>query len=337
MFNELKLVKNIGEFLTNPFLESTSFHLKRFGAFIKNFHNMRRKNRFYYYYRAIRWKILKERSPIGAAIKITQRCNLHCLHCPWSNKITTDLSPASWQEIIDDLHRQGVSVLVIEGGEPTLYNGISGIVDYVKMKGMYSILITNGTQDLSRLNPDVFWVSIDGLEKCHDSVRGEGVFNSVIETLNKYPEKKFVSLTTLSKNNADDIEPMCEYFSDTHLLDGMMFHFQYPYSGLADIALDGDERKKAAENMIELRKKYPKLLNSFSYLNTVGKNKTCYPWLLVVVTADGKQKHGCMVRHIENEDCKKCDMGCYGELSRAFEFKRDTLEFWSNAIGFIKI
>ena len=298
---------------------------------------MIRKNRLYYYYRGIRWGILRERSPIGAAIKITQRCNLRCRHCTWNNKITKDLSTTIWERIIDDLYIQGVSILVIEGGEPTLYRGISGIVDYVKSKGMYCIFITNGTQDISNVNPDVFWISIDGMKKSHDSIRGEGVFDKVIETLKKHSEKKFVSLTTLSKTNVDDIETMCRYFSGSELLDGMMFHFEYPYGDLQDTTLNKNERKKAAEKMIEIKKKYPKLLNSVSYLNTVGKDKKCYPWLLVVVTADGKQQHGCMVRHVEREDCAKCDMGCYGELSRAYELKRDTLEFWSKSIGFTKL
>jgi MoaA/NifB/PqqE/SkfB family radical SAM enzyme len=216
---------------------------------------MIRKNRLYYYYRGIRWGILRERSPIGAAIKITQRCNLRCRHCTWNNKITKDLSTTIWERIIDDLYIQGVSILVIEGGEPTLYRGISGIVDYVKSKGMYCIFITNGTQDISNVNPDVFWISIDGMKKSHDSIRGEGVFDKVIETLKKHPEKKFVSLTTLSKTNVDDIESMCRYFSGSELLDGMMFHFEYPYGDLQDTALNKNERKKAAEKMIEIKKK----------------------------------------------------------------------------------
>jgi Fe-coproporphyrin III synthase len=298
---------------------------------------MLRKTLFYLYLRQLKWRLLKERSPIGAAIKITQRCNLGCKHCPWSNKITTDLSPATWETIIDDLYSQGVTVLVIEGGEPTLYNGISGIVDYVKSKGMYCVFITNGTQDLSNINPDVFWISIDGLKTSHDNIRGKGVFDRVIDTLDRYPEKKFVSLTSLSKINVDEIESLCQYFSGTELLDGMMFHFQYPYTTLTDIALDRAERTKAAEKMIQLKKQYPKLLNSDSYLKSVGKDKKCFPWLLVVVTADGQQQHGCMVRHIEKEDCAKCDMGCYGELSRAYELKKDTWEFWSKSVGFTKL
>lgn len=92
------------------------------------------------------------------------------------------------------------------------------------------------------------------LSKSHDSVRSKGVFKRVIETPNKYPNKNFVSLTSLSRCNVTDIEPMCAYFSGSHLFDGMMFHFQYLYSGLGDIALDKDERKKAAENMMNLKR-----------------------------------------------------------------------------------
>ena len=69
---------------------------------------------------------------------------------------------------------------------------------------------------------------------------------------------------------------MCEYFSGSDLLNGMMFHFQYPYTGLEDIAFDRAERVKTAEKMIELKKQYPKLLNSVSYLKTAGKYKKCF-------------------------------------------------------------
>lgn len=294
---------------------------------------MNRKNRFYYYYRMSRWRLLKDRSPIAAAIKITQRCNLRCKHCTWQNKITKDLSFVEWKRIIDDLYKQGITTVIIEGGEPTLHKDASKIVEYIKSKNMYSVFITNGTQDLSNLNPDVFWISLDGMKESNDELRGEGIFKKAISTLEKNHEKKFISLTTLSKTNVKDVEPMCKYFSQNNLLYGLMFHFEYPYSDIKDTALDTEERRETAEKMIGLKKKYPKLMNSVSYLKTVSKEKKCYPWLLVVVTADGKQEHGCMVRHIEKEDCSKCDMGCYGELSRTYEFKRDTAKFWSENFG----
>jgi len=284
-----------------------------------------------------RWKFLKDRSPIATAIKITQRCNLRCKHCTWQNKVIKDLSFIEWKKIIDDLHNQGVTIVVIEGGEPTLHKDVINIVEYIKSKNMYSIFITNGTQDLSNLNPDVFWISLDGMKKSHNELRGEGIFEKVISALEKNHGKKFISLTTLSKTNVKDIEHMCKYFSQNNLLYGLGFHFAYPYNDIKESALGTEERRKTAEKLIELKKKYPKLMNSVSYLRTVGKDKKCYPWLLVVVTADGKHQHGGMVKHIEKEDCSKCDMGCYGELSRFYEFKKDTAKFWSDNFGFLKL
>ena len=298
---------------------------------------MNRKNRWYYYQRQLKWRLLRDRSPIVAAIKITQRCNLRCKHCTWTNKITQDLPVAEWKSIIDNLYKKGVVAIVLEGGEPTLYSGIKEIVGYVKSKGMFAILITNGTQDISELDPDVFWVSIDGMEETDNAIRGPGHFERATRTITENPDKKIIILSTISKTNSDDVEAMCKYFSNSNSAFGLMFNFEYQYGDIKDVALEIEQRRKVAENIIGLKKKYPKVLSSLSYLRAVGKNKNCYPWLLVSVTADGKQRNDCMIRHVEKDDCSKCDMCCYGELSRMYEMKRDTALFWSTNFGLPKL
>ena len=298
---------------------------------------MNRKSRWYYYKRQTQWRLLRDRSPIVAAIKITQRCNLHCKHCTWTNKITKDLPISEWKGIIDELCEKGVAGIVIEGGEPTLYEGIEEIVEYVKSKNLYAILITNGTQNISGLHPDVFWVSIDGMQESDNTIRGPGHFEKATETIKQNLDKKIIILSTISKTNSDDVEAMCKYFSDLTPVFGVMFNFEYQYGDVEDVALETEERRAVAEKIIGLKDKYPKILSSLSYLKSVGKNKKCYPWLLVSVTADGKQRNDCMIRHIEKDDCSKCDMCCYGELSRMYEGKRDTALFWSKNIGLPKL
>ena len=298
---------------------------------------MNRKSRWYYYIRELKWTLLRDRSPIVAAIKITQRCNLHCTHCTWSNRITKDLPLSDWKGIIDSLYKSGVAGIVLEGGEPTLYEGVNEIVEYVKSKNLYAILITNGTQDISGLHPDVFWISIDGMAESDNKIRGAGHFERATETIRANADKKMIVLSTISKTNSDDIGAMCKYFSESSPAFGLMFNFEYPYGDVEDIALKTEERKAAAEKIIGFKKKYPKVLSSLSYLESVGKNKKCYPWLLVSVTADGKQRSDCMIRHIEKDDCSKCDMCCYGELSRMYEMKRDTAMFWSKNVGLPKL
>lgn len=282
---------------------------------------MNRTNNLYYFYRVLKWRLIGDRSPIVAALKITQRCNLSCKHCIWKNRITQDLPLSNWKDIIDDLYRQGVASIAIEGGEPTLRNDASKIVDYINSKNMISIFVTNGTRDISSIDPHAFAVSIDGTKNTHDKIRGNGVFHKMMSILKKNRDKRIVSLTTISKINAEEIEPMCKFFSQTDFVYRSWFHFAYPYSDIQVPTLNTKERMKIANKIIKLKKRYPKILNSTSYLEMVGRQKKCYPWLFRYVTADGKQQHSCMVKNIEKEDCSKCDLGTYGELSRTYEFK----------------
>jgi MoaA/NifB/PqqE/SkfB family radical SAM enzyme len=174
----------------------------------------------------LKWKLLNDRSPIVAAIKITQRCNLQCIHCPWKNKITNDLPISKWKGIIDNLYEKGVTAIVIEGGEPTLYKGIEEIVEYIKSKNLFVIFITNGTQDISGIYPDVFWISIDGMEKSDNEMRGVGHFEKAIKTIKENFEKKIIILSTISRTNSYDIEEMCKYFSNLESVFGLMFNFE---------------------------------------------------------------------------------------------------------------
>lgn len=292
---------------------------------------MIRKKRYYYYYRFIKWWLLNDRSPIGASIKITQRCNLNCKHCGWEKKSVDELTLHKWKKIIDDLYRKGITVIAVEGGEPALHPDAAHIVDYIKKKGLFCIFISNGTRDLSYINPDVFWISIDGMQECHDKIRGQGTFNKVIQTIMANQNKRIISLTSLSKTNINDIEAICRYFSP--LVSGLMFNFTYPYSNISEVSLNKEEREAAAKQLLTLKASYPKLLNSTAYLKEVGRNKTIYPWLLTTVSSNGEQIQGCMISHIEAYNCSNCDMGCCSELSKAYELKPDAVQFWVNNFG----
>lgn len=292
---------------------------------------MMRKNRFYYYWRLVKWKILGDRSPIGASLKITQRCNLRCRHCAWEKNPENERSLPEWKATVDDLYRRGVSVIAIEGGEPTLHPDASDIVAYIREKGIYCIFITNGTGDISGIHPDVFWVSIDGVETSHDEIRGTGVFSRAIQTIQENRDRPVMTLTSLSRSNMHDAEPLCEFLSP--LVKGIIFNFTYPYGDIHEEALDAGERRALAAELLSLKGRYPKLLNSDSYLKAVGMEKRFHPWLLITVTSDGNCMQGCMVRHIEAEDCGVCDMGCCAELSQVYALRPDAIRFWVQAFG----
>ncbi len=289
-----------------------------------------RKSRFYYYYRLFKWHALRDRSPIGASIKITQRCNLRCRHCVWE-KHSEERFGSEWRKTVDELYAQGVSVIAVEGGEPTLHPAASDIVQYIRNRGMYCIVITNGTSGITGLEPDAFWISVDGMEAAHDRMRGNGVFQRVMQTIQENNGRALFTLTSLSRDNVQDLEALCDHLSP-HVT-GLIFNFIYPYRNIPEPALDRTERASAARRLLEIKRRNAKVVNSETYLGSVGKYKTVYPWLLITVTSEGRKMQGCMVRHIEEEDCSRCDMGCCSELSHAFALKPDALRFWTRTAG----
>ena len=151
-----------------------------------------------------------------------------------------------------------------------------------------------------------------------------------MRTLERYPEKNLFSLTTLSKTNASEIEAICEELSSTSLK-GMIFNFMYPYKDISSQVLPREERVSAARELMGFKKKYPKIISSDSYLKTVGQpDKICYPWLLLLATADGKITQGCTVEPAEERNCDVCDMMCGLEATLGFELYRDSMKFWNN-------
>ena len=283
----------------------------------------------YLMYRRLRYVLFSDSSPVVASIKITQRCNLHCTHCTWVNKVTHDLPLESWKNIIDIIYRRGCFVVFVEGGEPTLRKDLAEIVKYIKNKGMVCILFTNGTRKLPDLELDAIWISIDGTEKSHDNIRGKGTYRKIMDTLRQYPDQNIYSMTTLSRVNADEIEAICRELSSTSLK-GLIFNFMYPYQDVSRIKLSKNERISCARQILDLKQRYPKIVSSDSYLKTVGQpDKLCYPWMLLLVTADGTITQGCTVEPAEKPNCEDCDMMCGLEATLGFELDRTSVHFWN--------
>ena len=282
----------------------------------------------YYFYRYILWK-LGNRSPISAVLKVTQRCNLKCKHCPWpqGNK---DIPFRKWKNLIKDARSRGCILCIIEGGEPLLRKDLNKLITYAKNEGMLVSVITNGTCNLSYYNPDMFWISIDGVGKTHEKIRGRGTFKRLIKNIEQNKDKKKIALVTLSKINIHDIENICKFFSP--LVNGIWFNFIYPYRSVEKISLNRVERINAAKTIYLLRPKY-KIINSESFLKLVGRKHSCFPWLTLNISADGEIHHGCTVEQLEPCYCDNCDMSCYGELTQAFNLNMDAVQFLQKSLG----
>ncbi len=290
----------------------------------------------YYLYRFLRWKI-GDRSPLTAVAKITNKCNLQCDHCPWWKRDIEDANTQEWFTALELARKRGVIQLIIEGGEPTLREDLEVLINRAKALGMLVMVITNGTVDLAKFHPDSYWISVEGVGETHDKNRKEGVFDRLVDNLNKNRDVNKTTCVTLHKYNVSEIEDIASFFSP--LTNGIWFNFMYPYEGSKDIALSPPEQKQVAEKIIRLKRteKYD-IINSYSYLRSVGKSmdkkrKHCPSFLTLLIDVDTTMRQGCTVEQIEDCKCELCNAGCYGELAQAMKLKPDAINFLKRTMG----
>jgi len=178
---------------------------------------------------------------------IYPHCNLNCIHCCAEglfNYLNSDyLEAESAINLLDKLWRDGITHLNMLGKEPFLHPHIDTILQYACKRGFQVDITTNGTtiKDIDtsllvNLGLRSIYFSIDGSSpQVNDVIRGEGVFQKALDTMQtllKEKEREKSSLmvnvnTVLTKMNASDINNIVDLciangvslFKLSHLLD----------------------------------------------------------------------------------------------------------------------
>ncbi len=120
----------------------------------------------------------------AVTLYLTSRCNLSCRYCFYDAEAARnqELSTDEWARVIDELACMEVGRVFFMGGEPLMRKDTITLARHAKRKGLEVTLITNGTmidQDLAKQVHELFagvQVSLDGLRREHDFVRGAGSF-----------------------------------------------------------------------------------------------------------------------------------------------------------------
>ncbi len=124
---------------------------------------------------------------------LTNRCNLSCRHCLFSSSPhqTQELPKTVVLQTVRQAHALGCRVFAFTGGEPFVYREFPEIVQEIfRLADSHVVVLTNGLIARSVLekhnwNPERLHlqVSLDGLEKSHDFVRGQGTFSKTVREL----------------------------------------------------------------------------------------------------------------------------------------------------------
>lgn len=157
--------------------------------------------------------------------EITLKCNLKCLHCGSSagEKRNTELTTKEAIRLCKDLAELDCENICLMGGEPFLRKDWFTISKEIKDLSMEVSFVSNGTtintetiRKLSKTEPIVVGISIDGTEQIHDSIRGSGSHKKAIDSLELLESRGVPTtvITTVSKTNFKELPKIRESLLD---------------------------------------------------------------------------------------------------------------------------
>ncbi|RNA64176.1 methyltransferase domain-containing protein [Prosthecochloris sp. ZM_2] len=154
---------------------------------------------------------------------ITNRCNMACSHCLFAS------SPGEQQELEADrvleLGREawqnGCRLFALTGGEPLVHRDIRKILQgLLDLEGSHVVILTNGllagtlVKEFSEYRDRLhLQISIDGLERHHDLLRGDGAFSKLDDVLRDLRTQQVPCTLSMcvTRQNMTDMEEIVRY------------------------------------------------------------------------------------------------------------------------------
>jgi MoaA/NifB/PqqE/SkfB family radical SAM enzyme len=243
-----------------------------------------------------------------------------------------------WREIIKKtFKKQRIFVVTLVGGEPTLRPDIIQVFCEEMPKRV--CVVTNGTYPLKRFeNLYFYWISLDGTEKVHDSIRGEGSYSKTRQNILDYtssspnhrggkPIWKDIWITmTINTLNYDTVEDLVEEWKGKANKIGFQFHTPFVKGDPLWMPF-GEKRNELVDKLIALKERYPGfVVNGVNQLSLMKGNwggigttpVQCPSWAILALDHMGRVKLPCCIgsadRGALKPRCEECGLGCYSVL-----------------------
>lgn len=160
--------------------------------------------------------------------KLTNRCNLKCLHCATSSDSSQPdlLSTEQIKTIFDKIFNLNIDSIIITGGEALIRKDIKELLQYARKSYSGEInILTNGSfidKEMAALLKEcvsAVSISVDGYdEKSTDFVRGSGAYNKIMNAIAHLKEAGFdkdtiilsMTITEQNFNHIEAFQNMCE-------------------------------------------------------------------------------------------------------------------------------
>jgi len=278
-------------------------------------------------------KIFHKEIPFIGGLVINEKCNLNCTQCSVKNR--KNIPDLSYSEVKKGLHMfydMGIRNVFIEGGEPFLWKDknkkLEDIVNLAREIGFHLVSVyTNGTFPIN-ISTDSVFVSIDGLKNTNNSLRGNGdnIYDVVMNNIKSSVHKNIIINFTINQKNKNEIDGFCQEITKIKQTRGVFFYFHTPYYGVDNLFIDLDEKRKIIKEILSLKRKGFRILNSTACLNGVFKDNWERPSKLCYVYANKKLYQCC--RAIGNYvACKNCGYLGYPEIIHILKLRPSAI--WS--------
>jgi len=157
-------------------------------------------------------------APVTITWEVTLGCNLHCDHCLSGSgpghQLPNELTTAEARAFIRELDGMDVFQVNIGGGEPFVRDDFMGLLSELTGRGLPTCISTNGTRldaetldRLEAMDPLYLQVSLDGLRQGNDAIRGEGVYDAVVDSLARLESRDIGTTvnTVVTRHNVGDL------------------------------------------------------------------------------------------------------------------------------------
>ncbi|MDG5777200.1 mycofactocin radical SAM maturase [Haloarculaceae archaeon H-GB2-1] len=157
-------------------------------------------------------------APVTITWEVTLGCNLHCDHCLSGSgpghEMPGELTTEEAKSFIAECDEMDVFQVNIGGGEPFVRSDFLELLEELTGRGISTCVSTNGTQldeatldRVESMDPLYLQVSLDGLQAENDAIRGEGVYDAVVDSLERLEDRDIGTTlnTVVTRQNVDDL------------------------------------------------------------------------------------------------------------------------------------
>lgn len=267
--------------------------------------------------------VMRKRKPIAAGIPLTDICNLQCKHCVVANVGRGHYPFEKIEGLLNHFYNIGARIIYFQGGEVMMWRDgqrtLNDVIRRAREIGIFRIaVVTNGTIAIDS-EADLMWVSMDGSEETHDSIRGEGAFTRLRANLDRTTHPHVSANMTVNRMNEKDLETVAAFVRAHPKLKGLSVNFHIPYPGVEDLALPLDERAIVIERVKALKKQGYPILNTNAGLNALATNRWKRPVPMIHLVEQDHIFECCWGRETPGV-CEKCGYGAIAEMSRILDF-----------------